>query len=167
MKQILELPNGQSGTHVNQVMNENTLESDVVEVDFTNKKLTIPWGIRRNDDIMNYFVRKPGIGWNYHRATNSSTEDSLSFAAKTGDMLELWACGDNMQKATFEIIVNEPTANAKLAIPKLNYDPDGNWKSQLAAGMMTSGRELPNINRVWIQFGENGEEYLIKRGLIR
>jgi hypothetical protein len=56
------------GNHVNAQLNENTLESDVVDVDFANKTLTIPWGIRRNDDIMNYFVRKPGIGWNYHRA---------------------------------------------------------------------------------------------------
>ena len=144
------------GNHVNQVMNENTLESDVIDVDFANKTLTIPWGIRRNDDIMNYFVRKPGIGWNYHRAPNSSIEDSLSFAAKTGDMLELWACGDNMQKATFEIIVNEPTANAKLAIPKLNYDPDGNWKSQLAAGMITWPRVTQHksgMDTIWGEWG--------------
>jgi hypothetical protein len=144
------------GNHVNQVMNENTLESDVVDVDFANKTLTIPWGIRRNDDIMNYFVRKPGIGWNYHRAPNSSVEDSLSFAAKTGDLLELWACGDNMQKATFKIIVKEPTANAKLAIPKLNYDPEGNWKSQLAAGMITWPRVTQHksgTDTIWGEWG--------------
>jgi hypothetical protein len=144
------------GNHVNQVMNENTLESDVIDVDFGNKTLTIPWGVRRNDDIMNYFVRKPGIGWNYHRAPNSSTEDSLSFAAKTGDLLELWACGNNMQKAIFEIIVKEPTANNKLVIPKLNYDPEGNWRNQLAAGMITWPRVTQNESgkdTIWGEWG--------------
>lgn len=144
------------GNHVNQVMNEKTLESNVVDINFANKTLTIPWGIRRNDDIMNYFVRKPGIGWNYHRAPNSSIEDSLSFAAKTGDRLELWACGNNMQKAIFEIIVKKPTANAKLAIPKLNHDPEGNWKRQLAAGMITWPRVTQHksgIDTIWGEWG--------------
>ncbi len=144
------------GNHVNAQLNENTLESDIVEVDFANKTLTIPWGIRRNDDIMNYFVRKPGIGWNYDRAAGTSVDDSLSFAAQTGDLLELWACGDNMQKATFEIIVKEPTANAKLAIPKLNYDPEGNWKSQLAAGMITWPRVTQHklgMDTIWGEWG--------------
>ena len=124
------------GNHVNAQLNENTLESDVIEVDFANKTLTIPWGIRRNDDIMNYFVKKPGIGWNYHRAPGSSVDDSLSFAAKTGDKLELFVCGDDLQKAIFNIIVKAPTSNANIAIPKLNQDPQGNWRSQLAAGMI-------------------------------
>jgi arginine repressor len=124
------------GNHVNAQLTENTLESDVVEVDFANKTLTVPWGVRRNDDIMNYFVKKPGIGWNFHRAAGTSVEDSLSFAAKTGDKLELWACGDEMSRAIFEIIVEEPTSDVNVVVPKLNQDPVGNWRDQLAAGMI-------------------------------
>lgn len=144
------------GNHVNAQLDENTLESDVIEVDFAGKTLTLPWGVRRNDDIMNYFVRKPGIGWNYHRAAGTSLEDSLSFAAKTGDMLELWVCGDDIEKATFEIIVEEPTADLKTIVPKLNQDPEGNWRSQLEAGMITWPRVTQNESgndTIWGEWG--------------
>ena len=49
------------GNHGNYVLDENTLESDIIDVDFANKKLTVPWGVRRMDDIMHYMVEKPGI----------------------------------------------------------------------------------------------------------
>jgi hypothetical protein len=42
-----------------------------------------------------------------------------------------------MQKATFEIIVEAPTSDVKLVIPKLNQDPEGNWRNQLKAGMIS------------------------------
>jgi hypothetical protein len=144
------------GNHVNAQLDENTLESDVIEVDFAGKTLTVPWGVRRNDDIMNYFVRKPGIGWNYHQAAGTSVEDSLSFAAKTGDKLELWVCGNDMGKATFEIIVKEPTADNKSIVPKLNQDPEGNWRSQLKVGMITWPRVTQNdsgIDTIWGEWG--------------
>jgi hypothetical protein len=144
------------GNHVNQILDENLLESDVIKVDFANKTLTVPWGIRRNDDIMNYFVRKPGIGWNYHRAMNTSVEDSLSFAAKTGDILELYVCGNDRQVAMFEIIVEAPTSDANIVVPKLNQDPNGSWKSQLAAGMISWPRVTQNesgIDTIWGEWG--------------
>jgi hypothetical protein len=145
-----------AGNHGPYVLDENTLESDVIKVDFANKTLTVPWGVRRNDDIMNYFVRKPGIGWNYHRAAGTSVADSLSFAAKTGDKLELWVAGNDMGKATFEIIVEEPTADNKTIVPKLNQDPQGSWRSQLQAGMITWPRVTQTesgIDTIWGEWG--------------
>lgn len=144
------------GNHVNAKLDENTLESDVIKVDFANKTLTLPWGIRRNDDIMNYFVKKPGIGWNYHRAPNTSVEDSLSFAAKTGDKLELFVCGEGLDIALFEIIVEEPTADVKLAVPKLNEEPEGNWRDNLQSGIVTWPRITRNesgIDTIWGEYG--------------
>ena len=145
-----------AGNHVNAQLDENTLESDVIDVDFANKTLTVPWGVRRNDDIMNYFVRKPGIGWNYHRAAGTSVDDSLSFAAKTDDKLELWVCGNDMQKVTFEIIVENPTADAKIAVPKLNQDPQGNWRNNLGVGMLTWPRVTQHESgndTIWGEWG--------------
>ncbi len=145
-----------AGNHVNAQLNESTLESDVIKVDFAKKTLTVPWGIRRNDDIMNSFAKKPGIGWNYHRAANTSVDDSLSFAAKTGDKLELWVCGTDMQKATFDIIVEKPAANAKIAVPKLNQDPEGNWRDNLGLGMLTWPRVTQHksgMDTIWGEWG--------------
>lgn len=144
------------GNHVNAQLNENTLESDIIEVDFANKTLTVPWGIRRNDDIMNYFTQKQGIGWNYHRAANTSIDDSLSFAAKTGDKLEVFVCGDNLQLAMFDIIVKEPAENAKVVIPKLNSDPEGDWRADLQNGILTWPRitqKESGMDTIWGEFG--------------
>jgi hypothetical protein len=144
------------GNHVNAQLDENTLESDVVKVDFAGKTLTVPWGIRRNDDIMNYFVRKPGVGWNFHRAPNTSIDDSLSFAAKTGDKLELFVVGEGLERAIFEIIVESPAADAKVAVPKLNGDPHGNWRGNLENGILTWPRITRNESgndTIWGEYG--------------
>jgi hypothetical protein len=109
----------------------NTLESDVITVDFANKKLTVPWGVIRGDDIMNYFVQKPGIAWEY---VLSPSADSLSHAAQTGDQLHIYVCGNNLDFAVFDIIVKEPAADANRVVKVANEDPTGDWRSQIQGG---------------------------------
>jgi hypothetical protein len=108
------------GNHGNYVLNENTLESDVIDVDFAGKKLTVPWGVRRLDDIMRHMVRKPGIAWHYE--LNPIREDSLYLSARTGDKLTVFVVGDELQTAVFDIEVAAPTADAKIVVPKAQVD---------------------------------------------
>jgi hypothetical protein len=103
------------GNHGDYVLDENTLESDVIDVDFAGKTLTVPWGTGRLDDIMNYFEKKPGIAWNYH--LNDVRSDSVYRAAKTGDQLTIYVAGNTLQTAVFDIIVAEPTADANTVMP--------------------------------------------------
>ena len=108
------------GNHGAYVLDENTLESDVIDVDFANKTLTVPWGTRRLDDIMRHMVKKPGIAWNYH--LNPNHADSLYRSAKTGDKLTVYVLGNTMQTATFDIVVAEPTADANVVVPIAHID---------------------------------------------
>jgi len=94
------------GNHGNYTFDENTLVSDAIAVDVPNKTLTIPWGIERGDDIMSYFEKRPGIGWEYIIG-EGTVEDSLSWAAQTGDKFVLYVCGETLFRDTFEIIVND------------------------------------------------------------
>ena len=48
-----------TGNHVNAVLDENTLESDILDIDFAAKTITVPWGVRRADDIMNFIKPNP------------------------------------------------------------------------------------------------------------
>ena len=107
-----------AGNHGNYVLDANTLESTVINVDFAAKKLTVPWGIGRLDDIMNYFVRKPGVAWHYH--LNSIREDSLYRSVRTGDKLEIMVCGNELTTAIFDIIVSPPTSADNTIMP-LDY----------------------------------------------
>ena len=113
-------------------LDANTLESDIITVDFAAKTLTVPWGVQRGDDIMRYFKQKPGIGWEY--LISPVAEDSLSHACATGDQLVIYVCGNDLDKATFNIIVKDPTAGANMVVPVSNQDPQGYWRDQIDNG---------------------------------
>jgi hypothetical protein len=108
------------GNHGPYVLDANTLESDVIDVDFAGKKLTVPWGIGRLDDIMNYFEKKPGVAWHYH--LNSVRADSVYRSVRTGDRLTIFVAGNELQSATFDITVSEPTADANTVVPIAHVD---------------------------------------------
>ncbi len=116
------------GNHGDYNLDENTLESDVIDVDFANKKLIVPWGIRRTDGIMHQMKRKPGIAWEY--VLNPNVEDSLTFAARTGDQIIIYVCGNDLDVATFDIEVAAPTADANIVVPVSNVDagPNAWWR---------------------------------------
>lgn len=103
------------GNHGAFELNENTLESDVAEIDFANKQITVPWGTRRLDGVMQHMVKKPGIAWNYE--LNANREDSVYRAAKTGDKLTIYVAGNELQTATFDIVVAEPDENENNVVP--------------------------------------------------
>lgn len=111
--------------HVNATLTAETLVplSDDVVVDFTAKTITVPFGIRRDDSIMFQFEYTPGLAWHYDY--NHTPADSASVAAKTGDSLTIYACGNEVDIERFRIIVAEPTASAKIAIPKKAPNAEG------------------------------------------
>ena len=105
-----------TGNHGNYILDENTLESDgTMDVDFAGKTITVPWGTRRLDDIMRHMKKKPGVAWNYHLNTN--VEDSLYRSAQTGDKLIVYVVGNELQIDSFDVVVNEPTADDNIVIP--------------------------------------------------
>lgn len=130
-------------------LDENTLESDVIDVDFLNKTLTVPWGVQRGDDIMNYFVQKPGIGWEYVMDANA---DSLTHATQTGDQLLIYVCGNDLDFAAFDIVVKEPLANANKVVPVTNEDTGGAWRGAIDSGQQSWPRVTQHesgIDSIW------------------
>jgi hypothetical protein len=109
------------GNHGDYKLDENTIESEFIDVDFAGKKITVPWGTRRGDGIMDLMKKKPGLAWMYK--LNANFEDSLSFAAHTGDTLTIVVCGSEGYKADFVINVAPPTADVNVVVPvtALNY----------------------------------------------
>ncbi len=134
------------GNHGDYNLDANTLESDVINVDFAGKKLTVPWGIRSNDDIMHNFKKKPGIAWKYD--FSALYEDSLYMSARTGDKLTVYVCGNDMDVETFNIEVKAPETNANMVIPKYNADPEGNWRTSILEGEINWPRVTRNTSGV-------------------
>ncbi|MEE4285735.1 MAG: cadherin-like beta sandwich domain-containing protein, partial [Mariniphaga sp.] len=117
------------GFHGDVTLDENTLQSDVLEVDWANKTITAPWGVRNNDDFMMQFEKVPGLAWKYD--LSPTREDSAYNSARTGDKLTVYACGNTLQTEVFNIIVQGPNSDANIVIPKyeLDYDPKGSFYS--------------------------------------
>jgi hypothetical protein len=106
------------GNHGNYILDANTLEpmaNSGISVDYAGKKITVPWGIQRLDEIMRHMKKKPGVAWNYH--LNPLKEDSLYRTARNGDKLTIYVVGDGLTTETFDIVVSEPTADANIVVP--------------------------------------------------
>ncbi|SHI51966.1 Por secretion system C-terminal sorting domain-containing protein [Tangfeifania diversioriginum] len=118
-----------TGFHGDVTLDENTLQSDVLEVDWANKTITAPWGVRNNDDFMFQFEKVNGLAWKYD--LSEARADSAYNSARTGDKLTIYACGNTLQTETFDIIVEEPMADANILLPKYapDWDPEGSFYS--------------------------------------
>jgi len=126
------------GNHGNYKLDANTLQSDKADIDLANKTITVPWGTRRGDGVMHVMKKKPGLGWIYD--LNPNYADSLSHAAHTGDTLNLTVFGEEGYRASFHIIVAEPTADVKVVVPVSNLDPKTSvqwWKDDNQEGLLS------------------------------
>ena len=119
------------GNHGDYNLDANTLVPtlDGLEVDFAAKTITVPWGVRKPDGIMANMEEKPGVTWYYHM--NDSPEDSLTYAVKTGDKLEIVVAGVDLDRDTFDIIVSEPTASDNMVVPGIKWDPEGDYMDDI------------------------------------
>lgn len=117
------------GFHGDVTLDANTLQSDVLEVDWANKTITAPWGVRNNDDFMFQFEKVPGLAWKYD--LSPARADSAFNSARTGDKLTVYACGNTLQTVVFDIVVKEPTADDNIVMAKYapDWDPEGSFFS--------------------------------------
>jgi hypothetical protein len=86
--------------HGNTTLNNESVSSDVIDIDWVNKTMAVPWGIYR-DSIMDYFNLAGGIAWQYHRSP--SLIDSTSRIVVSGDKLTLYAVGEDLEQMDFTI----------------------------------------------------------------
>lgn len=118
-----------AGNHGDYNLTESTLVSETVDIDWSDSTLTVPWGVRNDDSLMFQFDKTPGLAWHYHYSENH--EDSGYVSARTGDILTVYACGNDLDIANFKVVVAEPTADANIVIPKRVPGEDG-WYGQWA-----------------------------------
>ncbi len=142
------------GNHGDYILDENTLESDVAVVDFAAKSITVPWGTRRGDGIMELMKQKPGIAWIYH--VSPVAEDSASMAAHTGDQLEIIVAGSVGVRQYFDVIVSDPTTDANIVVPVIGKDHVGWWRLSNEKGIIDWPRVTQNESGVDTIYGVRG-----------
>lgn len=120
------------GNHGDYKLDENTLVSDLADVDLVNKVITVAWGTRNQDEFMNIFEKKPGIAWHYDLSPERA--DSAYKSARTGDKITIYACGNTLESETFDIVVAPPTADANMVVPMYGFEPDGFYSEWINSG---------------------------------
>ncbi|MGC9343242.1 MAG: cadherin-like beta sandwich domain-containing protein, partial [Bacteroidales bacterium] len=133
------------GNHGPYNLDETTLTSDNVEIDWDNQKLIVPWGVRNDDSLMFQFDRQPGLAWHYHYSENH--EDSGYVSARTGDVLTVYACGEDLDIINFVVEVAPPTADANIVVPKRVPGDDG-WYGQWAGSPFEVTDGVPGMDSI-------------------
>ncbi len=118
------------GNHGDYILDQNTLVSSTLDIEWDNAVINVPWGTQRDDSLVAKLDRKEGLAWHYHYAP--SFEDSAYLAARTGDTLTIYICGETMQKKNFAIVVNEPGQDDNIVVPKRSLNEDGYYGEESA-----------------------------------
>jgi hypothetical protein len=111
------------GNHGDYNLDESTLVSSTIDINWADSVLTVPWGVRNDDSIMSQFEQKPGIAWHYDYAKNHA--DSAYTSVRTGDVLTLYAAGNDLDVIKFKLHLAEPAAGANLVMPMKVPNADG------------------------------------------
>lgn len=128
------------GNHGDYNFDENTLKSDVFDVDLGNKTITVPWGTRQYDHFMTQgFEQTPGIGWFYHLSIEKM--DSAYVSVRNGDQITIYVCGLDLDMETFDLVLSGPTADANSVIPMHETMANGFYDD----GMRGGNSELFNV----------------------
>jgi hypothetical protein len=93
------------------------MESGVVDIDKNNAKLTVPWGIYKRDSILKRMTLGPGLGWQY--VESPSIIDSAHSIIQNGDVLRIYATGNELERIDFEIIVADAAPDQATVFPML------------------------------------------------
>ena len=127
------------GNHGDYRLNESTFTSPTIDFDWTYSIINVPFGTRRDDSIMNQFVRTPGIAWHYDYA--ESHDDSAYVSARTGDILTVWACGNSLDLRRFQIQQVPPSADANIVVPlrEQDYGAGDVWVNSFIPFIVTDG----------------------------
>lgn len=116
------------GNHGDYNLDETTLTSSTVDIDWTNHVLTVPYWVRNDDSIMYQFDRVPGLGWHYHYSSDeNSSADSSSVGVRTGDSLSIYAVGVDLDLIKWHIEAAPPTADANWVVPLKARNDDNEW----------------------------------------
>ena len=106
------------GNHGDYKLNETTLTSSTVDIDWANHVLTVPYGVRNDDSLIYQFDWTPGIAWHYHyNDGENASADSAYVSVRTGDSITIYAVGTGLDVIKWHIEAAPPTADANWVIP--------------------------------------------------
>ena len=114
---------GRMGNHGDFPLDETSLTSPVLDIDWAESTITVPWGVRNDDEIMQAFDKVPGLAWHYDYSTDH--DDSAYVSCRTGDILTMYGAGSEYSMQVFDLIAAPPTQDDNMVIPKNRLNEAG------------------------------------------
>ena len=100
------------------------MTSGSVDFDTAAATMNLPWGIFKGDSLIHELDLGPGMAWLYIEDT-TSVPDSAHTIVQTGDILNIYACGNDLEQISFNITVAEPTNDMASVFPlRTRIDPE-------------------------------------------
>jgi hypothetical protein len=119
------------GNHGDYKLTPQSFTSKTIEINYTDTTMKVPWGVRKGWKMMKEFNRDKATGvgngftWDYHNSLNRT--DSAFVSARTGDVLTIYAAGNELQIWNFKLTVKEPLASDNIVISKNFINSDGSY----------------------------------------
>ena len=129
------------------------LSSTVVDIDLTANTVSVPWGTKKNEGLISKIDFGPNMGWYYHEDPESF-EDSASIICMDGDILEVFAAGDNLSKKELAVKVLVPATDMAKVFEKRQPfypdedDPEGITTWGNTRFLVTDSEAIDSITRV-------------------
>lgn len=123
-----------AGNHGDYNLDETTLTSSTLDIDWDNNVINVPWGVHNKDSVMMQMDYHPGLSWHYQLSWKpvgdpdwaAAQVDSSFISARTGDTLIVYACGNDLDEIKFHINLLPPTEDANWVVPKAAFDYENN-----------------------------------------
>ncbi|MFW5655989.1 MAG: T9SS type A sorting domain-containing protein [Bacteroidota bacterium] len=111
------------GNHGNYGIDESTLTSEVLDINWNTSTITVPWGIQRGDSLVFLLDKREGLAWQYRYVANHY--DSIYLSVQSGDEITFYAVGESLIKKTFILDQAEPAPDNNKLIPRRLAGEDG------------------------------------------
>ena len=136
------------GNDGNYTLSADNFVSSTATIDWADTVITVPWGTLNQYKVMNLFEKTPGLAWQYGYSSNK--EDSAFTSCRTGDVLTIYACGNELQIWPFHIVVAEPTAGANVVAPKNHINFSGRSRGLYSDNAYFQVTEnAPGMDTLW------------------
>ena len=137
------------GNHGNFTLGPHSLvpKTSATVVDFENKTITVPWGVRQNHYFTDNFEYSPGLAWWY--SFSAEKADSAYTNARTNDTITFYAVGNTLEEIKFKVIALPSTNADNSVVPMVPMNTTGtNRGFYVGAGApyaVTTGHALDTI----------------------
>lgn len=102
------------------------LESNKMVINKTDTTILVPWGnARRGDDIIHRMTIGDGMSWYYNKNLNS--DDSAKVTVCDGDILDIYAVGNERKLMHFKLSSGEPEKTMAKVFPLLSRNILDQW----------------------------------------